>query len=367
MLIGGGRPAHAAPALQPSSRQYIRHYTALSSSLARLASKTVKKNPFLHNVFDRLIDLKEFHSDHSFTLARKSQALRLRAEFIQRLRLFFIQNGFLEVETPLRIPAPTPEEHIEALRTEDWFLQTSPELCMKRMLAAGYPRIFQISKCFRAGERGDLHLPEFTMLEWYVSGFDYHQLMNQCETMIRSVAGESGMTEMICQNETINLSLPWEKITVADAFSQYAPVTLEDALAQERFDECLVEYVEPQLGTGRPTFLYDYPAKLAALARLKNNDPEVSERFELYIGGVEIANGFSELTDQEEQRKRFEAALEKRAAKSWARYDMPDFFLQSLASLPDCAGIALGIDRLIMLMAGAKRLDDVIAFSPENL
>ena len=175
------------------------------------------------------------------------------------------------------------------------------------------------------------------------------------------------MTEMICQNETINLSLPWEKITVADAFSQYAPVTLEDALAQERFDECLVEYVEPQLGTGRPTFLYDYPAKLAALARLKNNDPEVSERFELYIGGVEIANGFSELTDQEEQRKRFEAALEKRAAKSWARYDMPDLFLQSLATLPDCAGIALGIDRLIMLMAGAKRLDDVIAFSPENL
>ncbi len=311
--------------------------------------------------------MNDFFPDNQFILARKSHTLHMRAEFMQNIRLFFIQNGFLEVETPLRIPAPAPEEQIEALRTEDWFLQTSPELCMKRLLAAGYPRIFQISKCFRAGERGDLHLPEFTMLEWYVAGFDYQQLMDQCEAMIRAVAGDSGITEIARQNKIIHLSPPWKKITVAEAFSQYAPVTPEEALAEERFDEILVDCVEPQLGTSQPTFLYDYPATLASLARLKNNETGISERFELYMGGLEIANGFSELTDAAEQRKRFEEALEKRAAKSWARYEMPEIFLQSLATLPACAGIALGIDRLVMLMTGANRIDDVVAFTPENL
>lgn len=311
--------------------------------------------------------MSEFHSDNNFFLARKSQALQTRAKIIQNIRLFFINNGFLEVETPLRIPSPAPEEHIEAIRTEDWFLQTSPELCMKRLLAAGYPRIFQISKCFRAGERGDRHLPEFTMLEWYVTGFDYQKLMDQCEELVGSVARNMGVAVISRQKNKINLATPWERITVADAFLKYAPVTLKAALEQNNFDEILVDYIEPKLGADRPTFIYDYPAKLAALAKLKNDNSSISERFELYIGSLEIANGFSELTDATEQRHRFEDALKKRADKKWARYTMPEKFLQSLQNLQPSAGIALGIDRLVMLLAGTNRIDDVVAFTPENL
>jgi lysyl-tRNA synthetase class 2 len=305
--------------------------------------------------------------DYNFSLVRKSQVLQLRANLIQNIRLFFINHGFLEVETPLRIPSPAPEEYIEAIPSEDWFLQTSPELCMKRLAAAGHTRIFQISKCFRAGERGDKHLPEFTMLEWYVTGFDYQQLMDQCETLIFSVARDLGFIEIIRQNKKINLTPPWERITVAKAFLKFAPVSLEEALIQDKFDEFLVDYIEPQLGINKPTFIYDYPAQLAALAKVKDDNPSFSERFELYIGGLEIANGFSELTDANEQRKRFEEALKNRAAKNQARYTMPEKFLQSLESLPSCAGIALGIDRLVIIMAGAEKIDEVVAFTPENL
>jgi lysyl-tRNA synthetase class 2 len=314
-----------------------------------------------------LISLSEFHTDNNYLLARKFQALQTRAKLIQNIRLFFIHHGFLEVETPLRIPSPAPEEHIEAIRSEDWFLQTSPELCMKRLLAAGYPRIFQISKCFRAAERGDKHLSEFTMLEWYVAGFDYHQLMAHCEALIVAATKDWGISEIIWQNKKVSLTLPWERITVADAFLKYAPIVLEEALAQDKFDEILIDYIEPHLGIDRPTFIYDYPAKLAALAKLKKSNPAVSERFEIYIGGLEIANGFSELTDAHEQRGRFEEALKARAVKNWARYDMPEKFLQSLKSLPLCSGIALGIDRLVMIMTGAATIDDVVAFPPENL
>jgi lysyl-tRNA synthetase class 2 len=275
---------------------------------------------------------------------------------------------------------------------------------MKRLLAADYPRIFQISKCFRAGERGDKHLPEFTMLEWYAAGFNYQQLMDQCEEMIWTAFQNIGIAEFIRQNhghepqnklrgvipsaardcstnkfqdtsllkfeshnKKISLAPPWERITVTEAFLKYAPVTCEKALAQDKFDEILVDYIEPHFGINKPTFLYDYPAKLAALAKLKEVDHSVSERFELYIGGLEIANGFSELTDAREQRRRFEDALKKRAERNWAHYEMPEKFLQSLETLPTCAGIALGIDRLVMIMTGAAGIDEVVAFPPENL
>ncbi len=306
--------------------------------------------------------------DDNFLLARKTQALSLRAVLIQNIRQFFIQHHFLEIETPLRIPSPAPEEHIEAISSGDWFLQTSPELCMKRLLAAGYPRIFQISKCFRAAERGSKHLPEFTMLEWYVAQFDYSQLMEQCEAMLITALKDMGHTQdIIRQNNKINLASPWERISVADAFSKYAPTGLQEALHQDRFDEILVEYIEPRLGIDRPTFIYDYPAKLAALAKIKKSDPNVAERFELYIGGLELANGFSELTDAREQRQRFEEALEAHAAKNWASYAMPEKFLATLEHLPPCAGIALGIDRLAMILANADKIDDVVAFTPETL
>ena len=309
-----------------------------------------------------------FHQDDQFYLARKSQALQLRASFIQSIRHFFNEQHFLEVETPVRIPSPAPEEHIEAIGSDNWFLQTSPELCMKRLLAAGYPRIFQFCKCFRADERGDKHLPEFTMLEWYVAGLDYLQLMDQCENLLRTAfRGMGHPQDIVWQKTKIHLESPWEKITVADAFSRYAPITCGEALNQGLFDEILVEYIEPHLGCDRPTFLYDYPAKLAALAKIKTSDPTVAERFELYIGGLELANGFSELTDAGEQRRRFEEALTAREAKRWARYAMPEKFLQALNAMPEAAGIALGLDRIIMLLANTEQIDDVVAFPPETL
>ena len=301
-------------------------------------------------------------------LARKRKALLLRAVLLQCIRRYFNEQNFLEVETPLRIPAPAPEEHIEAIPSGDWFLQTSPELCMKRLLAAGYRRIFQICKCFRTGERGGRHLPEFTMLEWYAAGLDYEQLMDQCEEMIRAVARDLGMQEAIVwQRRQISLSSPWERISVREAFEKYAPATLPQALNGDNFDEILVEYIEPHLGVVRPTFLYDYPAPLGALARLKKTDPAVAERFELYIGGLELANGFSELTDAGEQCRRFAAAQELRARKKYAAYPLPERFLAALDDLPSSAGIALGIDRLAMIFADAARIDDILSFTPEDL
>jgi elongation factor P--(R)-beta-lysine ligase len=308
------------------------------------------------------------HQDDQFYLARKSENLRRRAGLISGIRHFFTQNDFLEVETPVRVPAPAPEEHIEAIPSDGWFLQTSPELCMKRLLAAGYPRIFQFCKCFRADERGGRHLPEFTILEWYVAGFDYQDLMNQCEALLLATLTDTEQDRSITwQDKTVHLSPPWERITVSEAFSKYAPVSLREALNQDRFDEILVEHIEPRLGINRPTFLYDYPAQLAALSKTKKTDPAVAERFELYIGGMELANGFSELTDAGEQRRRFEEASEARAAKHWARYPMPEKFLTALKHLPPCAGIALGIDRLAMILAGTSCIDDAVAFPPEAL
>lgn len=239
---------------------------------------------------------------------------------------------------------------------------------MKRLLAAGYPRIFQICKCFRADERGSRHLPEFSMLEWYVLQYDYRKLMDQCEDLLKSAFRDMGHSgKIVWQNQTIHWLPPWERITVADAFSRYAPVSLPDALAGDRFDEVLVEHVEPNLGNHHPMFLCDYPAQMASLAKIKKDDPAVAERFELYIGGMEIANGFSELTDADEQRRRFEEALRARAAKDQARYAMPEPFLTSLENLPSCAGIALGLDRMIMILADTANIDDVIAFPPETL
>lgn len=312
--------------------------------------------------------MNNFNQDNNFSFVRKRRTLQLRAELIQSIRNFFIENNFLEVETPVRIPSPAPEEHIEAISSDNWFLQTSPELCMKRLLSAGFPRIFQISKCFRSAERGSKHLKEFTMLEWYVAGFDYHQLMDQCEAMLISVFKNIGHDKSITwQNKKIRLATPWGRVSVADAFLKYAPIAMQEALNQDKFDEIMVEYIEPGLGIDQPTFIYDYPARLAALAKIKESNPAVAERFELYIGGLELANGFSELTDANEQRQRFEEALKARAAKSWAPYQMPEKFLKSMLTMPESAGVALGIDRLVMLLANTDKIDDVVAFPPESL
>lgn len=306
--------------------------------------------------------------DDSWKLSTRADALRLRSRMIQAIRRFFLEQDFLEIETPLRIPAPAPESHIDAVASGEWFLHTSPELCMKRLLAAGFPRIFQICKCFRAGERGDRHLPEFTILEWYRGGTDYHTLMDDCEALISSAAVELGFGGVLSrQGREIGLSAPWERITVREAFERYTATTAVEALRMDRFDEILAAEIEPQLGANRPVFLYEYPVELGALARVKEGEPGIAERFELYVAGLEVANAFSELTDAREQRRRFEEASGDRRLAGSLPYPMPERFLAALPKMPPSAGIALGVDRLAMLFADKSRIDDVVAFTPESL
>lgn len=294
--------------------------------------------------------------------------LGLRARSINAIRQFFTANGYLEVDTPVRIPAPAPERHIDAETSGDWFLQTSPELCMKRLLAAGYERIFQICKCFRAGERGAKHLPEMTLLEWYTAGEDYTHMMDQCEALIGFTLGQLNRGRRIFyQNQAVDLSPPWDRLTVSEAFARFGSISMEAALESNRFDDVMGLEIEPRLGAERPLFLVDYPAQCGALARLKPHPPHVAERFELYIAGVELCNGFSELNDPEEQRRRFEKELADRRCDGKRQGPMPERFLEALEQMPASTGNALGVDRLVMLMADTMNIEDVVAFFPEEL
>ncbi len=294
--------------------------------------------------------------------------LECRAQTLAAIRQFFQSRGYLEVETPIRIPAPAPEAHIDAESSGAWFLQTSPELCMKRLLAAGYPQIFQICKCFRKGERGDRHLPELTMLEWYTAHQDYHHMMSQCEALLVSVVESvHGSSILTFRNSAIDLTPPWPRLSVHQAFEQYGDCSADMALEDNRFDEVMGLRIEPRLGWEKPVFLYDYPAACGALARLKPDRPEVAERFELYIGGLELCNGFSELNDAVEQRQRFEAEMNERQKAGKACYPLPEPFLEALPHMPVATGNALGVDRLVMLLTDSRRIDDVVAFTPEML
>ncbi|MEW6486524.1 MAG: EF-P lysine aminoacylase EpmA [Thermodesulfobacteriota bacterium] len=287
---------------------------------------------------------------------RPLRNLELRARVLQGVRAFFAEGGFLEVETPHRIPANAPEPHIDAVPSGEWYLHTSPELAMKRLLAAGYPRIFQICRCWREGERGERHLPEFTMLEWYRAHADYRALMEDCEGLLGFLGFAAGAKP------------PWPRIAVAEAFRRWAGTTPEEALEAGSFDELVAFRVEPALASlGTPVFLVDYPGPCAALARRKPGRQELAERFELYAGGLELANGFSELTDPAEQRERFEVDRGARLRSGRDPYPVPEPFLRDLARMPPSAGIALGVDRLVMLLAGAGTIDEVVAFSPEEL
>jgi lysyl-tRNA synthetase class 2 len=298
----------------------------------------------------------------------RKEYLILRAQILQATRRFFMNNDYIEIETPIRIPAPAPEAHIDAVASGDWFLQTSPELCMKRLLAAGFPRIFQICKCFRHGERGRLHLPEMTMLEWYRIDSNYEDIMDECEALIAAVARKIGSEDILTyQGKEIELTRPWPRISVSDAFKKFGPIPVEKALEQDRFDDIMVTEIEPNLGHIQPVFLYDYPASRGALARLKPEDSRYAERFELYIGGLEICNAFSELADPVEQRERFEREQNHRRESGKTVYAMPDKFLRALEDLPEAGGNALGMDRLVMLFADAKQIDEVVAFTPDKL
>lgn len=293
--------------------------------------------------------------------------LQLRSKVLQAIRRFFVTRDFIEVETPVRLPAPALESFIDAVPSGDWYLRTSPELHMKRLLAVGMPRIFQMGACFREGERGDHHSPEFTMLEWYRSDADYLTILRDTEALIREVADSVlGTGTFFFGNTTIHLATPWESISVSDAFRRFAGWDPVADFDPDRFDLDLINKVEPSLPLDRGVVLMDYPSEVAALARRSERDPRVAERWELYLGGLELANAFSELTDADEQRRRFEACAAERAAAGRDVYPLDYPFLAALeAGLPPCGGIALGVDRLTMLLANAPRIQDVIPFAME--
>ncbi len=302
------------------------------------------------------------------TLANKREALWKRARIIRAIRDFFTAREYLEVETPQLIPALIPETYIDAVSCGCSFLHTSPELHMKRLLAEGYPRIFQVCKCFRDGERGSYHLPEFTMLEWYCRGVDYRRLMEECEDLIVSVAAELGCGDAISyRGRAIRLQRPWESISVREAFACYAQMSMDKAVAENCFDEIMVSSIEPRLGLTQPTFIYDYPASGSALAKEKKDDSALAERFELYMGGIEIANACSELTDPQEHHRRFRNVNKYRHSVGKAIYPVPERFLEDLARMPRAAGIALGVDRLAMIFCDSSAIDDVVSFVPEFL
>ncbi|MDY0212828.1 MAG: EF-P lysine aminoacylase EpmA [Desulfuromonadaceae bacterium] len=297
------------------------------------------------------------------TLAARRDNLHKRARILQQIRAFFSQRAYLEVETPHRIPCNAPEEYILPQESTSAFLHTSPELCMKRLLAAGYAHIFQICRCWRKAERGRKHLPEFTMLEWYCSPGDYLDLMRTCEELLCALVPDE---VLVWQGTTIQIKSPFERVTLSQAFTRYAPISLQEAMQDDIFEEVYTDHVEPQLGIDRPTFVYDYPTDMAALARCRPDAPHLAERVELYLGGLELANGFSELVDPTEQRQRFCATLDCMQVEFPERM-MPEPFLSELRHMPPSAGIALGVDRLVMLLTDAATIDAVVAFTPEEL
>jgi elongation factor P--(R)-beta-lysine ligase len=290
--------------------------------------------------------------------------LRKRSGLVSAIRAYFDERDFIEIETPIVIKAPAPEEYIEGIPVENGFLRTSPELQMKKMLCAGYEKIYQIGACFRKNEFGKRHRPEYTMLEWYETKIDYLQLLEFTADLLRFGAQKTiGSLQIEYQGQAIDLSLAPQIITVRDAYKKYANIDVDEISTEEEFDEIMTSQVEPCLGKGKMTFLIDYPANRAALARLKPGSPELAERWELYLAGMEIANAYGELTDSVEQRKRFEKAQVQRAKNNFVPYPFPDDFFKALESgMPECSGCALGVDRLVMIFTDAADIAEVRCF-----
>ncbi len=289
-----------------------------------------------------------------------NRLLTNRAAIVRAVRNFFDERGFVEVETPVLIAAPAPEEYIETIPAEGGFLRASPELQMKQLLADGFEKIYQLGACFRGGEFGHRHRPEFTMLEWYQAGIDYRELMDFTIDLVRNVAAKNLCQSFDYLGTLVDLNLEPELITVNDAYLRYAGVPWLEALASDQIDELMTTAIEPALNKSRMTFLIDYPAERAALARIKTGHPEVAERWELYIGGMEVANAYGELTDAVEQKQRFRHAATKRNEQGMAEYPEPDSFFAALEyGMPECAGCAFGIDRLVMLLTGVADIAEI--------
>jgi lysyl-tRNA synthetase class 2 len=280
-------------------------------------------------------------------------------------------RGYLEVETPAMVPAPGMEPQItafetnfvpemEGVRPRRLYLHTSPEYAMKRLIADGFGHIFQLCKVFRNGEIAAAHNPEFSLLELYRSPGGVDELLGDLEDLLRALARQPWAVP-----EARFLDQPFERLTVREAFERHATGGMPDATTpdfEERFFRVFLEEVEPAVAAGPPLFLTEYPASMAALARLKTSDPSVSERFELYAGGCELANGFGELNERDEQRRRLVAEQELRRARGRPVYPLDERFLEAVGRMPPSAGVALGMDRLLMLLLGKRRIDDVLLF-----
>ncbi len=294
--------------------------------------------------------------------------LERRARIYDLAREFFRGRDFLEVATPVRVAELAPEAFIVPIESEDWRLITSPELHMKRMLAAGYERIFQISRCFRKGERGRLHNPEFDLLEWYRAGAGYADVIADTEQLVAFIARALGLGDTLAyQGRSIDLRLPWPRLTVRDAYLKYAGWDPVAEFDQQRFDHDMAVSVQPSFDPCRPTVLTEYPAAVASLSRLKPGDPGVAERAEVFVGGMELANAFSELTDAGEQRRRFKAEIEHIQREQGRKAEMPERFLEAIEHMPPSGGIALGMERLVMLFCDVSSIDEVTAFTVDNI
>lgn len=284
-----------------------------------------------------------------------------RAALLRSLRATLDAAGFAEVETPVRIAAPANEPFIRPPASGDRFLRASPELQMKRLLAAGLPRIYQIGPCFREGERGARHAPEFSMLEWYRAPGTYLDILADLESLVRTAARDlTGSGRLPFAGNEIDVERDWERIPVREAYRRWAgwdPVRSWDAT---RFDDDMALKIEPSLPRDRMCVLLDYPAPAASLARLSPSDPRVAERWEAYGGGMELANAFGELLDAAEQRRRFEAARAEKIANGETPMPVDEEFLAALPAIPGPAGgAALGVDRLCMLLCDAPSIDAV--------
>ena len=317
--------------------------------------------------------------------------LLARARITAAVREWFAARTFVEVETAILQASPGNEAHLHAFATElispdtgktRLYLHTSPEFAAKKLLAAGEKRLFTLARVFRNRERGALHHPEFTMLEWYRADEPYDALIDDCAALLAAAAEAVETKSFSFRGREADPFARPERVTVADAFRRYASIDLlaplddRDALAAaakargirvadddtwaDIFSRVLVERIEPNLGIGRATILDEYPVSEAALARPTAHDPRVAERFELYVCGVEIANAFGELTDPAEQRRRFEAEMAEKERVHGERYPLDEDFLAALAEMPPASGIALGFDRLVMLVTGAQRIEQVL-------
>ncbi|MCX6791585.1 MAG: EF-P lysine aminoacylase EpmA [Candidatus Gottesmanbacteria bacterium] len=315
----------------------------------------------------------------------------VREKVIRATRSFFEKEKFHEIETPILIAHPPAESYLDVFETKlldrkrrvtPAYLSTSPEVPLKKLMAAGLGNCYAITKSFRNMETDShLHNPEFTILEWYRTGADYFDIMNDCEKLLIAIAGGTSLTY---QGQKINLTVPWERITVADAFKKYAGVNFDDFFSiknakkiirqkgytveenttwEQLYNQIFLNEVEPHLGHGKPTIVYEFPGELAALAKKKESDPRVAERFEFYIEGLELGDAYSELTDPVEQEARFKKELAELKRLGKTTYDYDHDFIDALkVGLPKCSGIAVGIDRLVMLLADTTDIADTLFF-----